>query len=141
MHSARPGRYKSWKMKTSGEIDCKNKWLKLKPSERQGWLGMAIQCNQNNQTEGKNVVVDGKLIDDRDSFYCAFGEAINGPGGYFGRNLDAVIDCLCGGFGPIPISIVWKNSAFSESKVKDFDEFVFHLTEIFAENNIVFVLN
>ncbi|WP_436502073.1 barstar family protein [Actinokineospora sp. HUAS TT18] len=27
------------------------------------------------------------------------GQAINGPGGYFGRNLDALSDCLCGRFG------------------------------------------
>ena len=27
------------------------------------------------------------------------GAAVNGPGGYFGRNLDALNDCLRGGFG------------------------------------------
>ncbi len=27
------------------------------------------------------------------------GEAVNGPGGYFGRNLDAFADCHSGGFG------------------------------------------
>ena len=32
-------------------------------------------------------------------FYREIGSAVNGPGGYFGRNLDALADCLRGGFG------------------------------------------
>lgn len=31
----------------------------------------------------------------------SIGEAINGPGGYFGWNLDALHDCLRGGFGAL----------------------------------------
>jgi len=140
MHSAEPGRYKSWEMKMSGEINNKNKWLELKPSERQGWLEMAIKCNQNIQGRGQHVIVDGTFIEDRDSFYCALGEAINGPGGYFGRNLHALNDCLCGDFGPIPKSIKWKNSRISQSKIQNFEEFIDLLSEIFAQNDIDFIL-
>ncbi|MFJ8859179.1 barstar family protein [Streptomyces sp. NPDC102451] len=44
-------------------------------------------------------VIDGSRITGLDSFWDAIGEAVNGPGGYFGRNLDAFADCLGGGFG------------------------------------------
>lgn len=35
-----------------------------------------------------------------------------GPGGYFGWNLDALDDCLCGRFGAqTPFRLVWHHSA------------------------------
>ncbi|WP_407924490.1 barstar family protein [Actinomadura physcomitrii] len=40
------------------------------------------------------------------------GEAINGPGGYFGWNLDALDDCLIGSWGAAaPFRLVWHESA------------------------------
>ncbi|MCX5417495.1 barstar family protein [Streptomyces sp. NBC_00059] len=44
-------------------------------------------------------VIDGSGITGLESFWDAIGEAVNGPGGYFGRGLDAFADCLSGGFG------------------------------------------
>ncbi|QIQ05269.1 barstar family protein [Streptomyces liangshanensis] len=44
-------------------------------------------------------VIDGAEVTDLDSFWRVIGAAVNGPGGYFGRNLDALVDCLRGGFG------------------------------------------
>ncbi|MFD0369693.1 barstar family protein [Streptomyces sp. NPDC127114] len=44
-------------------------------------------------------VLDGTRIRTLEDFWRVIGEAINGPGGYFGRNLDAFADCLSGGFG------------------------------------------
>lgn len=38
--------------------------------------------------------LDGTQFSTHASFYCALGEAVNGPGGYFGSNLDALADCL-----------------------------------------------
>src|SRR6266496_2594806 len=43
--------------------------------------------------------IDGERIQDTDGFYTMVGEAVNGPGGYFGRGLDSLNDCLRGGFG------------------------------------------
>ncbi|HEV8633461.1 MAG TPA: barstar family protein [Chloroflexota bacterium] len=43
--------------------------------------------------------IPGDRIASLEDFYREIGEAINGPGGYFGRNLDAFNDCLAGGFG------------------------------------------
>ncbi|MER6566148.1 barstar family protein [Streptomyces sp. NPDC001093] len=44
-------------------------------------------------------VLDGTRIRTLEDFWRVIGEAVNGPGGYFGSNLDAFADCLSGGFG------------------------------------------
>jgi hypothetical protein len=45
-------------------------------------------------------------------FSCAVGEAVNGPGGYFGWNLDAFDDCLRGHWGArAPFTLVWHDAA------------------------------
>ena len=44
-------------------------------------------------------VIDGRRTQTLEGFFAAAGEAVNGPGGYFGTNLDALGDCLTGGFG------------------------------------------
>lgn len=54
------------------------------------------------EERGRTVVLDGAWIDDVPSFYLALGEAVHGPGGYFGGDLDALSDCFCGGFGVRP---------------------------------------
>ncbi|MEU6237283.1 barstar family protein [Kitasatospora sp. NPDC047058] len=61
--------------------------------------------------ERPTYVLDGHLITDREAFYAALGTALNGPGGYYGSNLDALADCLHGGFGPAPpFTLVWEDS-------------------------------
>ncbi|MER5741706.1 barstar family protein [Streptomyces sp. NPDC002225] len=44
-------------------------------------------------------VIDGARVTGLDRFWDVIGEAVNGTGGYFGRNLDALADCLHGGMG------------------------------------------
>jgi RNAse (barnase) inhibitor barstar len=43
--------------------------------------------------------IAGEQVKTLEDFYRLIGEAINGPGGCFGTNLDALRDCLHGGFG------------------------------------------
>jgi RNAse (barnase) inhibitor barstar len=43
--------------------------------------------------------LEGAEITSLEEFWRLIGEAVNGPGGYFGSNLDAFNDCLRGGFG------------------------------------------
>lgn len=47
-----------------------------------------------NRSGRSSIVIDGARVLVPDGFYCALGEAVNGPGGYFGSNLDALADCL-----------------------------------------------
>jgi RNAse (barnase) inhibitor barstar len=44
-------------------------------------------------------VINGEQVTTLEGFWQLIGEAVNGPGGYFGRSLDALNDCLRGGFG------------------------------------------
>jgi RNAse (barnase) inhibitor barstar len=60
--------------------------------------------------------IDGRKIKSANDFYREIGSAVNGPGGYFGRNLDALADCLRGGFGTPedrPYEFTWQHSALS----------------------------
>ncbi|MEC4614920.1 barstar family protein [Tsukamurella tyrosinosolvens] len=47
----------------------------------------------------KTYTVDGSRVTGAADFYTELGRAVNGPDGYFGSNLDALVDCLRGGFG------------------------------------------
>jgi len=51
---------------------------------------------------GATIELDGRELVDIPSFYLVLGHAVNGPDGYYGACLDALSDCLCGGFGLIP---------------------------------------
>ncbi|MFI6961519.1 barstar family protein [Streptomyces sp. NPDC050255] len=44
-------------------------------------------------------VIDGSEVTGLERFWDVMGEAVNGPGGYFGRGLDSFADCLRGGMG------------------------------------------
>ncbi|BDD80578.1 hypothetical protein TPB0596_03410 [Tsukamurella pulmonis] len=47
----------------------------------------------------RTYTVDGSRVNDVEDFYTELGRAVNGTDGYFGSNLDALVDCLRGGFG------------------------------------------
>jgi RNAse (barnase) inhibitor barstar len=66
--------------------------------------------------------IDGRKIKSPSDFYREIGRAVNGPGGYFGRNLDALADCLRGGFGTPqdrPYEFEWQHSAESQKHLRD----------------------
>jgi RNAse (barnase) inhibitor barstar len=61
--------------------------------------------------------IDGRKIKSPSDFYREVGAAVNGADGYFGRNLDALADCLRGGFGTPeqrPFEFEWQHSAISQ---------------------------
>lgn len=47
----------------------------------------------------KTYRIDGAKVASKADFFTEIGRAVNGDGGYFGSNLDALADCLRGGFG------------------------------------------
>jgi RNAse (barnase) inhibitor barstar len=66
--------------------------------------------------------IDGRKINSLNDFYREVGAAVNGPGGYFGRNLDALADCLRGGFGTPedrPFEFEWRHSASARRRLPD----------------------
>ncbi|MFE7708764.1 barstar family protein [Streptomyces sp. NPDC057486] len=61
-------------------------------------------------------VIEGSEVTGLERFWQVIGEAVNGPGGYFGRNLDAFADCLSGGMGTPDdgdFVIDWRDHALS----------------------------
>ena len=66
--------------------------------------------------------IDGRKIKSVKDFYREIGCSVNGPGGYFGRNLDALADCLRGGFGTPenrPFEFDWEYSAQSRRHLSE----------------------
>lgn len=84
-------------------------WRLLSRVQREHWLIAARnrhfkwkkrRRDRQDAEPGAVFVIDGAAIADYPALMCALGEAINGPGGYFG-GLDSVSlqDCLNGSFG------------------------------------------
>ncbi|MFI9013102.1 barstar family protein [Streptomyces griseus] len=116
----------------------RGEWARL-PSDRHGsWLHVvqtawfASGRNATRYGTGATAVVDGSGFTTRDGFYCALGEAVNGPGGYFGSNRDAVWDCLrtTRSDGAAPFRLVWRHVAASRQALgSDFTDSVLALFE------------
>ena len=43
--------------------------------------------------------IDGAAVRSKADLFTEIGRAVNGDGGYFGSNFDALAECLRGGFG------------------------------------------
>jgi len=75
-----------------------------------------MMTRQSDSDEPVIFRIDGRKIKSAKDFYLEIGFAVSGPGGYFGRNLDALADCLRGGFGTPedrPYEFEWQHSALS----------------------------
>ena len=51
------------------------------------------------------VVIDGRAVSSMDDVHSAFAEALDFPG-YYGRNLDALHDCLTEAAGPVTVVVL-----------------------------------
>jgi RNAse (barnase) inhibitor barstar len=151
---ALPGADTAWDLVRTGRLDRTGMWHGLTPEDRHAWLSVALwsrgyrRQGRSDAPAGRVFTVDGRHIIDEDSFYCAIGEAINGPGGYFGWNLSALDDCLCGGWGAsVPFTLQWDSSAQARARlvervpVGDRDVSLFDLLlEIFEERSVSVIL-
>jgi RNAse (barnase) inhibitor barstar len=134
-----PGYQKAWIMKLNEEISEKNIWKNFRKEELQGWLVYALHTTKINRVkENVKIQIDGNDFHNLDGFFCTIGEEINGIGGYFGRNLHALYDCLNGGFGVKSISeVTWKNHHRSKKLLKTKFEMII---DIFKDNHIKVIL-
>lgn len=86
----------------------KGEWLQWPASHHSAWLHVVqnawFASNHRVARYGVNDVahLDGAQISTKSGFFCALGEAVDGPGGYFGSNLDALADCISSSFGEGP---------------------------------------
>ena len=113
-----------WPRWASGIALERGEWLRWPVSYQGAWLHIVqnswFASNRRAARYGVDEVVhlNGAQISTELGFYCALGEAINGPGGYFGSNLDALADCISSSFGEgPPARIVWQNFQASQKFV------------------------
>ncbi|MFF3487781.1 barstar family protein [Streptomyces sp. NPDC002701] len=89
-------------------------WSRCGAAGRRHWLTTALDHHEADRPDadsGATYHLDGRRIIDVQGFFCALGEAVNGPGGYFGWGLDALADCLRGGWGARrPFTLVWHDA-------------------------------
>ncbi|MFC7109620.1 barstar family protein [Nonomuraea rubra] len=63
-------------------------------------------------------MINGSQIVGEGSFYCALGEAVNGPGGYFGSTLDGLADCLAASRNAsTPFKLVWEHFSAAQERM------------------------
>ncbi len=63
---------------------------------RESWCRNAHEVHDRSDV---TIELDGRELVDIPSFFLALGRAVNGLDGYYGGCLDAISDCLTGGFG------------------------------------------
>ena len=104
-----------WRRWASGGSLREGEWMEYPVESHSSWLHVV----QNSWFEtgraakrhdsGEVCIIDGRKIIGESSFYCALGESINGPGGYFGSNLDGLADCLASSQGSgTQFDVVWE---------------------------------
>lgn len=134
------GYQRALNMKAYNEITEKNIWKSFRKDELHGWLVNALHSGKfENVRENIEIQIDGNEFHNMDGFFCALGEEIHGPGGYFGRNINAMYDCFRGGFGVKSISgLTWINHQKSKKLFKSkFKEII----EIFEDFNVKVILS
>ncbi|MEV6868502.1 barstar family protein [Streptosporangium subroseum] len=105
-----------WERWLTARPDRPDLWAEYEGAAREEWLTLVRRDRRAprgrpDRSPGRTYDLDGSHITDEAGFYLAIGEAINGPGGYFGCNLDALVDCLRGRFGArTPFTLIWHDS-------------------------------
>lgn len=117
-----------WEHWLAARPDRPDLWAGYTGADREEWLTIVRlqdrwRTRQPDRLSGRTYDLSGSHVTDKAGFYLAVGEAINGPGGYFGCNLDALNDCLRGRFGAqTPFTLIWHELQVArESLVTPFD--------------------
>lgn len=105
-----------WERRIEGCPTEPGVWAGYGTSDRQAWLDLVRERGCRPRADparpaGTVYRMDERHITDVPGLYLALGEAVNGPGGYFGGCFAAVDDCLRGTFGATtPFTLVWEHS-------------------------------
>ncbi|WP_405801870.1 hypothetical protein [Streptomyces sp. NBC_01506] len=104
-----------WERWLAGPPDAPRAWADLGTRRRGAWLDLvqerACRRAHRDRPAGHAYELDGWYTTDEPGLYLALGEAVNGPGGYFGGCLGALDDCLRGNFGhTAPATLLWRDA-------------------------------
>jgi RNAse (barnase) inhibitor barstar len=134
-----------WRRWASGRPTATGEWKDYLPDRHVSWLHVAQNAwfrsghRSSRYSNEVRYTLDGSAVIDEASFYCAIGEAINGPGGYFGSNLDALADCLGNARADNSVlELVWTDAERSRRAFKpEFDAIVSVLQEFGVDVTLV----
>jgi Barstar (barnase inhibitor) len=111
---SRPGTARIWERFAMDQPRSRNAWAELPPAGQRAWLDV-VRLRSGampppvDAPPGTVFELDARLVTNRAGFFCALGEAVNGPGGYFGADADGLADCFAGGFGARPpFTLRWR---------------------------------
>jgi len=100
----------------------RNLWAALPVGQREAWTEVAQTVHframrQPYPALAHEIELDGQHVHDLASFFCAIGEAVNGPGGYCGSSLVGMSDLLHHAERPTAQQprLVWRDLAVAES--------------------------
>ncbi|MFD9689837.1 barstar family protein [Kitasatospora sp. NPDC059088] len=87
-------------------------WARFDAEGRSAWLDLTHGGPYGPEgLSGGTYHLDGQHVTDRAGLLLALGEALLGPGANYGRDLDAMTDCLAGGFSVVPpFTLVWHHA-------------------------------
>lgn len=125
-----------WDYFREGGPRTRGEWAGYSPEGREAWLevvrrhsfrrdeipGAAASTGAAYRNAAKSVPtvfeLDGERVQDPAGLFCALVEAVNGPGGYFGADLNSLRDCLRGGFGvQPPFDLRWKAAEVARARL------------------------
>lgn len=115
-----------WRRRAGGKPTETGEWRRHPVEAHESWLHVvqstwfATGHEAGRYGTDRAVVIDGLEMPRESSFFCALGEAVNGPGGYFGSNPAALDDCLMSSRLPSnPLQLTWRNFAASREQLGD----------------------
>lgn len=115
---------KFWRQWAGGKPTRTGEWRCHPDEAHESWLHVVQQAwfasghNACRCGTDRAVVIDGLEMPRESSFFCALGEAVNGPGGYFGSNPAALDDCLWSSRdSSSPLHLTWRNFETSQRQL------------------------
>ncbi len=113
-----------WDARRPGRPVERNVWAALPVGEREAWLEVARMIHfrrilQTYPVLAEELRLDGRHVEDLASFFCAMGEAVNGPGGYCGTNIAGMSDFLQYANRPVAkrSRLIWQDMSVAEQSL------------------------
>ncbi|QKV94101.1 barstar family protein [Streptomyces sp. NA02950] len=116
-----------WRTWSHGPPVASGAWKDLPAEAHRSWLHVVQQAwfsaghRARVYGDADTYEIAGADLATIDSFYCALGEAVNGPGGYLGSNPSALDDCLSnsGGGRRRLFRLVWRDFEVSRRNIDE----------------------
>ncbi|MFE6554246.1 barstar family protein [Streptomyces sp. NPDC057746] len=130
-----------WHRWASRSPVLRGEWMEYPVESHRSWLHVVQQSwfeagrEARRYSSGEICAMDGRRILNEGSLFCELGEAVNGVGGYFGSNLDALDDCLLSSQNDAPFSLVWEYYAAERHNLDP--TLVASIVDIFTEYGVM----